>query len=65
MTQADCFKVLNKSPGKWFTSKEVANILKQGKGSISVNLKALYKKGEIQRRVRCIKSCYFHEFKIK
>ena len=47
MTQSEAFEVLKKEK-RWMTAQEIADILKQGTGSISCSLRKLLGYNEIQ-----------------
>jgi DNA-binding MarR family transcriptional regulator len=50
MAQAEVVKFLEKNPNKWFTSKEIATVMKLSRSTTTTNLKRLSDQGVIKKK---------------
>jgi len=58
MAQSEVIKILQKDKRKWFTTKELANELKQRKPLITRNLNAMLKYKEVKKKQISFKKGY-------
>lgn len=65
MTQAECLKILEKNPEKWFTSKEFCQVLKKTISSVADNLRKLYNQGVVFRKTERIHGTKIYSYKIR
>jgi glycosyltransferase involved in cell wall biosynthesis len=63
MGQQEVFNFLKKHTGKWFTSKDISNMLDVSLGSVTNNLKKLRKTEKSFLKVRLEGNKYFYMFK--
>ena len=50
MGQEDIIKLLKANPNEWFTSKEISNEINISLGAVTVSLKRLREKNEVEHK---------------
>ena len=63
MGQQEVFSFLKKNKGKWFTSKDIADLLSVSIGSVTNNLKKLRKTEKETLEFKLVGNKYFYMFK--
>jgi Mn-dependent DtxR family transcriptional regulator len=63
MGQQEVFSFLKKSKGRWFTSKDIARLLKVSLGSVTNNLKKLRKTEKDTLKYKIVGNKYYYMFK--
>ena len=63
MGQQEVFSFLKTHKGKWFTSKDIAKLLKVSLGSVTNNLKKLRKTEKSSLKFKIVGNKYYYLFK--
>lgn len=64
MTQDECLRYLEKV-GCWKSTKDIINYLKKGRSSISISLRKLFERGDIDRKERSVGCHYCYFWRVK
>ena len=62
MGQQEVYTFLKSNKGKWYTSKDIANLLKVSLGSVTNNLKKLRKTEKDKLKFKIVGNKYYYKF---